>query len=61
MLDRHKCSVFFSGDINLSLNISSSFVSELFFDQVFGTFVVLSAILFPIKSPVTSVVFDRFS
>ena len=41
-----------SGGINFSLVISSSFVSELFFAKVFETLVILSAILFRIKSPV---------
>ena len=45
-----------SGGIYLSLSISS-FVSELFFVEVFETFVFLSAILFPIKSPAASAVF----
>ena len=43
-----------SGDISLSLRMYSSFVSELFFGEVFETLVILSAILFPIKSPVAS-------
>ena len=47
----------YSGDIYLSLSVSSSFVSELFFGEVFEPLVILSAILFPIKSPVASAVF----
>ena len=46
-----------SEGINLSLSISSSFVSELFFGEVFETLVILSAILFPIKSQVAYSVF----
>ena len=46
-----------SGGINLSLTICSSFASEWFFGEVFETFVILPAILSPIKSPVTSAVF----
>ena len=46
-----------SEGINLPLSISSSFVSELFFGEVFETVVILSAILFRIKSPVASAVF----
>ena len=46
-----------SGDIYLSLSISSSFVSELFFGEVFEAFVILSATLFSIKSPVAFAVF----
>ena len=46
-----------SGGINLSIGISFSFVSELSFGEVFETFVNLSAILLPIKSPVASAVF----
>ena len=42
---------------NLSVSISSSFVSELFFREVFETLLILSAILFPIKSSVTSAIF----
>ena len=40
-----------SGVINLSPSISSSFVTELFCGEVFVTLVILSATLFPIKSP----------
>ena len=40
-----------------SLSIFSSFVSELFFGEVFAALAILSAILFPIKSPVASAVF----
>ena len=46
-----------SGEIYLSLGISSSFVSELFCSEVFEIPVILSAILFPMKSPVASAVF----
>ena len=46
-----------SEDIYLSLSISSSFVPELYCGEVFETLVILSAILFPIKSPVASAVF----
>ena len=57
----------FSGDVYISLGISlcspifsSSFVtvSELFCGEVFATFVILSAIFLPIKSPVASAVFS---
>ena len=51
----------FSGDIYLSLGISLSFsfvtVSKLFCCKFFETFVILSVILLPIKSPVASSVF----
>ena len=50
----------FSGDIYLSFYISNSFSSafELFFEcNSFGAFVILSAILLPIKSPFASAVF----
>ena len=46
-----------SGAINISLSISSKFVSQLFFCEVFGALETLSAILFPIKLPVASAVF----
>ena len=48
-----------SGDTWLSLGISSSFVTvyELFWGEVFETFVILSAIFLPIKLPVASAVF----
>ena len=50
-----------SGDTCLSLDISllSSFVlvSEYFCSEVFETFVILSAILFPIKSLTATAVF----
>ena len=48
-----------SGDTYLSLSISSLFVTayELFWGEVFETFVILSAILLPIKLPVASAVF----
>ena len=46
-----------SEGINLSLIISSSFVSGLFLGKVFETLVILLAILFPIKSPIASAVF----
>ena len=45
------------GDIYLSLSIfSSSFISELFFGEVFDTLVTLSAISFPIISTFDSAV-----
>ena len=44
-------------NICLSLSISFSFVSELLFGEVFETLVILSAILFQIKSLVASSVF----
>ena len=47
----------FSGDIYLFLSLSSLFVTELFYSEVFEIFVILSTILFPIKSPVASAVF----
>ena len=50
-----KSSTFFClnfGDIYFSVSIPSSFVSELFFGEFFDTLVILSAILFPIKSAV---------
>ena len=47
----------FSGDIYLFLSLSSLVVTELFYSEVFEIFVILSAILFPIKSPVASAVF----
>ena len=50
-----------SGDIYLSFGISLScsfvIVSELFYNERLGTFVILLAILLPIKSPVASAVF----
>ena len=49
-----------SGNIYFSLCISLScsiFFSELFCGAVFENFVTVSAILFPIKSPVASAVF----
>ena len=46
-----------SGGIDLFINISSSFVSELTCGEFFDTFVILSAILLPIKSPFASAVF----
>ena len=49
-----------SGEIYLFLINSSSFVSELFSDEVFQTLLTLSATLFPIKSPVASDVFFFF-
>ena len=48
---------FNSGGMYFSLSISSSFVSELFFGKNFEALVILSAILFPIKSLVASTVF----
>ena len=56
----------FSGDIYLSLGISlsspifsSSFVtvSGLLYSKIFETFVILTRLLLPIKSPVASAVF----
>ena len=44
-------------DIYLSLSSSSAFIYELFCGEAFATHLVLSAILFPIKSPGTSAVF----
>ena len=46
-----------SGDVYLSLSISSSFVSGLFSCEVFETLVTLSTISFPIKSQVAAAVF----
>ena len=48
-----------SAERYLSLSISFSFVTvpELFCGDIFETFVILSAVLFPIKSPVASAVF----
>ena len=46
-----------SGNIYFSLIVSSSFVSKLFFGEVFDALVILSAILFPIKLSVASAVF----
>ena len=40
-----------------SLSISSWFISELFCGEVLETLVILSAILFAVKSPVVSAVF----
>ena len=48
---------FFCRYIYLSLSISSLFLTELFCGEVIETLVILSAILFPIKSPVASAVF----
>ena len=45
-----------SGDIHLSLNIYSLFVSELLVVKVFETLVSSLGISFPIKSPVASAV-----
>ena len=42
----------------MSLSISSSFVSELFVGKADETLVILSAILFSIKSPVAFAVFE---
>ena len=54
----------FSGDIYLSLSISISFPSvfkcnsfEAFWEDLFETLVILSAILLPMKWPVVSAVF----
>ena len=46
-----------SGNIYFSLIVSSSFVSKLFFGEVFDALVILSGILFPIKLSVASAVF----
>ena len=46
----------FSGDTHLSFGISNSFLSV--FELFFEAFVILSAILLPIKSPVASAVFQ---
>ena len=48
----------FSGDVYISLGSSFVTVSELFCGEVFATFVILSAIFLPIKSPVASAVFS---
>ena len=57
---------FFSGGIYLCLGISLSFsvfsalfvtVPKLFWDEVLVTFIMLSTILLPIKSPIASAVF----
>ena len=48
----------YSGDVYLSLIISSSFASGLFFCAVFETLLILSKILFPIKSQAASSVFS---
>ena len=52
---------FSSGDTYLSLSISLSYsfvtVSELFCCNTFEIFVILSAILLPIKSPIASAIF----
>ena len=45
-----------SEDLYFSVSISS-FVSKLFCGDVFGALLILSAILFPIKSPIASAVF----
>ena len=48
----------FSGDICLSVSISVSLsVSEVFWGKFLETFVILLAMLLPIKSPVASAVF----
>ena len=45
--------------LSLEISLSCSFVtvSELFCSKIFETFVILSAILLQIKSPVASAVF----
>ena len=60
-----RLSIFFGlcfGDIYFSLGISLSFsflsVSEVFCHKFFETFVILLAILLPIKSPVAYAVFE---
>ena len=48
----------FSGGIYLSFSISSSILTTFkLFCEVFGVFVILSTILLPTKSPVSSAVF----
>ena len=44
-------------DKYLSVSFSFSFVSGFFFGEGFETLVILSAVLFPIKSSVASTVF----
>ena len=60
----------FSGDIHFSFGIflsrpifafSFAVGSRLFFHEVIRTFIILSAILLPIKSPVASAVFFNYS
>ena len=46
-----------SRGINLSLSISLKIVSELLCDEFFETLVILSAVIFPTKSPVASAAF----
>ena len=58
ILAHQSFSPFYSGDIYLYLNISSPFVSELFYGEVSEALVILTAILFPVKSPVASAVFE---
>ena len=41
----------------MNVSISSLLVSELFFGGSFEALVILSAVLFPIKSPIASAVF----
>ena len=51
-------SCLFSGDTYLSFGISSSFLTaSKLFCEVFETYVILSAILLPIKSLVPSAIF----
>ena len=40
-----------------SLSVSSPFDYELFYGEVFETLEILSAVLFPVKTPVHSAVF----
>ena len=47
----------FSGDTYLSFGISISFLVSSFCEDFFETLLILSAILLPIKSPVTSAAF----
>ena len=43
--------------LSLGISLSCSFLTELFCGDVCETFVILSAILLPVKSPVASAVF----
>ena len=42
---------FYVGDTYFSLSIFYLFVSKLFFGEVFYVLVILTAILFPVKTP----------
>ena len=57
ILDHQWSSVSFSGDIYLSPNIFSSFVSEIFCGDVFETLLILLSILYPTKLPAVCAVF----